>query len=492
MNIYPQKWFQTNFLSSPADIVVWWWWAWAWKSFSLLLEAVRHIWVQGYWWVIFRRTTPQIKNQWWLRDESEQIYSAIWMQWTSSILERTYKNWNKIKFAHIEHEKNKYDWQGSQIPFIWFDELTHFSESQFRYLTSRNRSTCWIKPYIRATCNPDPDSWVKSLIGWRIWEDGYIIKERDWVVRYFTRENWQMIWWDSKEEVRQKAPHLFTNDLREDLVKSFTFIEWNIYDNKKLLDKDPWYLANLMAQDENEKKRLLDKNWNITNDNTCIFDYNKIDDIFSNNPRETQKCITVDVARFWKDLAVITTWTINHKKRIDIFTKSTTSEIVQEVEKRRAEYEVGKSDVIIDQDWVWWGVVDEGKYNWYSWWAITMEDPSTKIKENYQNLKTQCQYRLVSYVNTNNFKIDNNYYVDWIKCKDIKIWNKVENIEKLIKEDLRSVKIDKLDQDGKKCIIRKEKQKIILWGRSPDFWDAIMMSVWFDLRKKQSFYFWYV
>ena len=128
--------------------------------------------------------------------------------------------------------------------------------------------------------------------------------------------------------------------------------------------------------------RLLDKNWNISNDSTCIFDYNKIDDIFSNNPKETQKCITVDVARFWKDLAVIMTGTINHKQRIDIFTTSQTTDITKCIEERRKEYNIWKSDVIVDQDWVGGGVVDEWWYNWFSWWATAMEDPATKIKEN--------------------------------------------------------------------------------------------------------------
>jgi Terminase large subunit, T4likevirus-type, N-terminal len=29
------------------------------------------------------------------------------------------------------------------------------------------------KPYVRATSNPDPDSWVAEFIAWWIGEDGY-------------------------------------------------------------------------------------------------------------------------------------------------------------------------------------------------------------------------------------------------------------------------------------------------------------------------------
>lgn len=71
-----------------------------------------------------------------------------------------------------------------RICFIGFDELTHFSEAQFWYMLSRNRSMSGVRPYVRATTNPDADSWVAKLIDW--WIDdvsGYPIPERGGVVR---------------------------------------------------------------------------------------------------------------------------------------------------------------------------------------------------------------------------------------------------------------------------------------------------------------------
>jgi len=71
----------------------------------------------------------------------------------------------KIKFSHLQFETTVYDWQGAQITLICFDELTHFTAHQFFYMVSRNRSTCGVRPYIRATCNPDADSWLPT--SWR-------------------------------------------------------------------------------------------------------------------------------------------------------------------------------------------------------------------------------------------------------------------------------------------------------------------------------------
>jgi hypothetical protein len=61
-----------------------------------------------------------------------------------------------VQFAHMQHAKDRFDWDGSQIPCIGFDQLESFEEIQFWYMFSRNRSVCGVKPYVIATCNPVP------------------------------------------------------------------------------------------------------------------------------------------------------------------------------------------------------------------------------------------------------------------------------------------------------------------------------------------------
>jgi hypothetical protein len=62
----------------------------------------------------------------------------------------------KIAFRHMEHEKNKLDWQGAQVGYVGFDEITHFTESMVTYMFSRGRSKSGVSAYFRGTCNPDP------------------------------------------------------------------------------------------------------------------------------------------------------------------------------------------------------------------------------------------------------------------------------------------------------------------------------------------------
>lgn len=173
-----------------------------------------------------------------------------------SYLRYTFPSGMRVKFSHLEQEKNIYDWQGAQIPFIGFDELTHFSEKQFFYMLSRNRSTSGVPGYVRATTNPDSESWVRKFLDWWIGEDGFPIKSRDGVLRWFIRVNNELMWADSREELIKKYGP-------ETLPKSVTFISARLEDNKILMEKDPGYRANLDNLPYVDRMRLLGGNWNV-------------------------------------------------------------------------------------------------------------------------------------------------------------------------------------------------------------------------------------
>lgn len=173
----------------------------------------------------------------------------------------------RVKFAHLQFESNVYDWMGSQIALIGWDELTHFSRSQFFYLMTRNRSVSGVRPYMRATCNPDADSWVAKFIEWWIDEDtGYPIPERAGAVRWFARIGDELAWADNPDDLpRPPKPRGMTDDEYEVafLPKSVTFIPAKLQDNRILMEADPSYLSNLLAQPLVERERLLDGNWKI-------------------------------------------------------------------------------------------------------------------------------------------------------------------------------------------------------------------------------------
>lgn len=259
MNILkPQAGKQEMFLSSPADIAIYGGAAGGGKTYALLMENARHMNNGGFGSVIFRRNSTQITNEGGLWDTARSIYTGMGAIMTKSPRPMAkFPSGAKITFSHLQYDDTVYDYQGAQIPLICFDELTHFSKTQFFYMLSRNRSTCGVRPYVRATCNPDADSWVRKFIDWWIDDDGYPIDERCGVIRYFFQKDNEIIWGDTKEALMDEYG-ISSSD-----IKSVTFISASIYDNKKLLEVNPEYLGSLKALSTVEQGRLLLGNWNI-------------------------------------------------------------------------------------------------------------------------------------------------------------------------------------------------------------------------------------
>jgi len=266
MEIRPQAGPQEMFLSTPADIAVYGGSAGGGKTFGLLFEGMRHIGNPSFGGTIFRRQSTQIHNEGGMWDESEKLYPMLGGRGIQSKSLWKFESGAKLKFAHLEHEKTLQAYQGAQIPFIGWDELTHFSKKQFFYMLTRNRSTSGVKPYMRATCNPDPDSFVADLISWWInWDTGYAIPERSGVIRYLVKRDEDMTWAASVQELVDQGYNAKTD------IKSFTFIASSIFDNKILLEKDPGYLANLNAQDRVTREQLLHGNWKIRANAGMVF-----------------------------------------------------------------------------------------------------------------------------------------------------------------------------------------------------------------------------
>lgn len=300
--VKPQPGPQTAFMATPANVCIYGGAAGGGKSYGLLMSALRYKNVPGFGCTIFRRNFNQIFSQGGLWDESMKIYQGIRGadpkfargQWW-------FRNQNgdivsKVTFAHIERDEDVHKWQGSQICEIGFDELTHFSEKTFFYMLSRNRSTCGVEPFIRATCNPDADSWVAKFIEWWIDQDtGYPIPERSGKLRWFVRRDEILYWANTKQEL-WKQFNLKTPEEKAE-PRSVTFIMSKLEDNQELLKVNPGYMANLKAMSVIERERLLHGNWKIKAAAGLFFKRSQVGDYLSFIPDDV-----IEWVRCW-DLA---------------------------------------------------------------------------------------------------------------------------------------------------------------------------------------------
>jgi len=491
----PQEGFQMKALATPADIAILGGAAGLGKTFALLMEPLRNVHVDGFGGVIFRRTSPQIRNEGGLWDTSMGLYTYAGAKPKETFLEWEFPRGPKIKFSHLEHEKNILDWQGSQIPYIGFDELTHFTKKMFFYLLSRNRSTCGVTPYVRATCNPDPDSWVAELIEWWIDQDtGFPIPERDGKVRYFMMDGNKYIWGDSPEEVIEKAWYFLEKIVESSgldprvFVKSITFITGTIYDNKALLSTNPQYLSNLLAQDKATKAALFDGNWKTVISDNDIYPYAEFLGLFQNlyEVEQEPRYITADIALKGSDKFVVGVWYGFELADILIIAKSDGPEVINGIKDLARRHRVPTNNIAYDNDGV--GGFIEGfipgvrPFNNGAAPMPTADGPKdadgNPVPENYKNLKTQCYYKSGDRVAKGGYLISERVAASMYDDK--------MTVRQRFVHERRAIKRDKTDMDGKLCIIPKDEMKVILGGQSPDLMDMFMMREYFELAPKFS------
>ena len=258
--IRPQSGGQVAFLRCSADICVFGGKAGAGKTSGLLFEPTRHHRNAGFGAVAFRREGKQLTIEGGLWDESCKIYPLLGARPRSSsqFLDWTFPSGACVSMASMEQEIDRLKFDGLQAALLLFDQLEQFTGTQFFYMLSRNRSTCGVDPYIRGTCNPDPDCFLREFMSW--WIDdmsGLAIPDRSGVQRWFVRDDsGEVVWADTKAELIE-----ITGCDPEDPL-SFTFIIGDVYENKELLKKDPRYIAKLKALPPIDRARKLDGNWN--------------------------------------------------------------------------------------------------------------------------------------------------------------------------------------------------------------------------------------
>lgn len=256
------------------------------------------------------------------------------------------------------------------------------------------------------------------------------------------------------------------------LPKSRKFIQALPTDNPHLA---PEYLQALLELDETSKRRLYYGDWEYDDDPAALIEYDAILDLFRNEHviGDGSRYITADIARYGRDSSVIIVWDGYKAIRLIELSKSGIDETAVKIKAIASEHAVPVSKIVVDDDGVGGGVVDILRCKGFVNNSRPIETETAKKLpeavnvENFMNLKSQCYYKLAGMINKREI---------FLSCRVT-----IEQEEKII-ADLEQVKQHNMDKDGKKSVVPKDLVKEIL-GRSPDFSDAIMMRMYFTLKK---------
>ncbi len=421
-------------------------------------------------------------------------------QYNKSISDMTwyFKNGGKLKFSYLadSYDDFKKRFQGKQYSFIGIDEITHCSYEKFKYLITCNRNAYGIRNRFYGTCNPDPDSWVRKFIDWWIGEDGLPIDERDGIMRYCFMEGDSpdsIYWGNTPEEVYNQCKHIIDplwKDAYEELgfnkvtmyVKSVTFIQGRLEENIKLIASDPNYAANLSQQNEEQRARDLEGNWNFKATGDDLIKMSDMDRFYS-APAQIEKGIryvSADIAFEGGDFCVMWLWIDLHIK--DVFIMRENSASTETMFKAKLdEWGVREENVIYD----YWGVGQAISGHVKRAIKFTgTQKPERQFEKSYKNVKSQCAEMLAHYIQDGKISIEP-------RLLDLKFSGKKGKYQKVPLKDIL--------MKERKCIRHKDNSNIGGFelinkdgmikavGYSPDFFESLIYRMYFEINKKKIF-----
>ena len=216
---------QKKFIDSPAHITLFGGAAGGGKSYGLLLKyflyCMRY---PGAKCLLLRKTFPELKRS--LVLTSLELIPRELGKYNDAEKVWRFMNGSRLEFGYCERETDVTKYQSAEYDRIGFDESTHFTEYQFRYMLSRNRGANDFPKGIDLATNPGNvgHAWHKSVFidphpPFTVWED--------------------------------------ENGL------TYTFIPARVTDNPYLMAKDPDYIRRLQQLPEDERRALMDGDWDV-------------------------------------------------------------------------------------------------------------------------------------------------------------------------------------------------------------------------------------
>jgi phage terminase large subunit len=233
-------------------------------------------------------------------------------------------------------------------------------------------------------------------------------------------------------------------------------------DNPHLPDT---YLETLARLPEMDRKRLLEGDWEYDESNDWLFKPDDVLRCFRESPLTGDMYITADVARFGKDRSVICLWQGLTLIGITEFRKQPITTIVQHIRQLCELKAVKLTNVLVDEDGVGGGVVDALQCRGFQ------NGSRAKHPETYSNLKAECYFKLAEFMEYN------------------KLFMRTANQRDVIVKELDMIRRRNPDADGKLSVSSKDEIQR-MHGVSPDYADAIMMRMYFELFPNYGNYSW--
>lgn len=227
------------------------------------------------------------------------------------------------------------------------------------------------------------------------------------------------------------------------------------------------YRDNVLRTDNKIKiERLLYGNFEYDETPGRLCDYDAICDIFGRNMPKGKLYMTVDVASEGDDKSVVMIWNEWKVSAIYVFDTNTIPELEAFIKEKSNKYLIPMDHIVVDAVSIGTGLWQSLSCHGFVGNRSAIQPPQAKVntqhKLNYASLNSQCSHMLAMKINAKELGVLKTRYEEDIK----------EELDLIIQIDV--------DKDKPMKVLPKDeiKKKI---GRSPDFKDAMMMRMYFEL-----------
>lgn len=473
------------------------------KSFSSLMEVLKDIKKPDFHAVIVRKEKDDLQS---LITDSYKLFSQFGT-YNKSQNDMTWNftngGWLKFSYYSGSFQDFKDRFQGRQFAYICIDEGTQCPYKKFKYLLTNNRNAAHIRNRFWITCNPDPESWVRKFIDWWVDEDGYIIPERDCVIRYCFMDGDtpdSIYWGNTREEVYEQCSHLIDrlwNKYRDSyeplgytkydvFIKSATFIRADVSENIKLISTDPSYIANLAQQDEEQRMRDLEANWNWKAAGDDLIKMADMEAIFENAEQEGDGIdrASADIAFTGGDNFVMWHWKGSHIKDLVVL-RLDAKTLVSCIQTKLREWGVEECNFTYDLQGI-------GQYlKGFMPEAVPFNNQAAPMAKNkkeqegvkylYKNLKSQCAWLFYRLVKDKGLSIDRGLLDRKFSGDGFKNWT----LRQILQKERKMLRRDENGDDKGFNLLAKTKAKKYV-GHSPDFFESLIYMMIFSLIKTKN------
>jgi hypothetical protein len=248
---------QTDFLSSSEREVLYGGAAGGGKSYAMLADPLHGLNNSNFSGLLVRHTTEELRE---LIQKSQELYpkASPGIKWSERKSQWITPKGGRLWMSYLDKDMDVMRYQGQAFNWIGFDELTQWSTPYaWDYMRSRLRSAASkeLGLYMRSTTNPGGNghSWVKKMF-----IDPSPSKKAFWATNIETAETITF----PVGHTRQGEP-LFKR----------RFIPASLFDNPYLSEGGD-YEAMLLSLPENQRRQLLEGNWDVS-DGAAFPEFNR-------------------------------------------------------------------------------------------------------------------------------------------------------------------------------------------------------------------------